>query len=388
MVNSELVNKVRDRFILAFDQEPLTVRAPGRINLIGEHTDYNDGFVLPAAVSQSIYFAVGRSTDGDNCTIISLDFDETFQFDLDGIAPLATGSWQNYILGVVSEVQRSGLVLGGFQLVFAGDVPLGSGMSSSAALECGAAFGLNALFSLDIKKLSLIKMAQSAEHKYAGVRCGIMDQFTSLMGKQEHALLLDCRSLEYQYFPVNLADYSLLLINSNISHSLASSEYNVRRRQCEEGVALVKKVYPNVVALRDVSMDMLNSVKETLSEVVYLRCKYVIEENDRVKRFAQALSKADMQLVGAILQEAHIAMRYEYEITCPEIDFIVDMTNEESAILGARMMGGGFGGCVITLIQEGKQSQFLEKLNQAYQAQFGLSVTPVPIQITDGVSQI
>ncbi|MEQ9299967.1 MAG: galactokinase [Cyclobacteriaceae bacterium] len=380
---------VKEQFRSSFDAAPsLLIRAPGRINLIGEHTDYNDGFVLPAAVAHSIYFAIGKSGHASRCSLISLDFDERYDFDLTDMEPLPTGSWQNYVMGVAAELAKTGQELSGFNLVFTGDVPRGSGMSSSAALECGICYGLNKLFDLWLSRLGMARISQLAEHHYAGVQCGIMDQFASLMGKQDQALLLDCRSLEYQYFPVALAQHSLLLLNSNVTHSLADSEYNIRRQQCQQGVKVFQTYYSKVEALRDISMAQFDSVKDKLPIAAAKRCKYVIEENERVKQLTQALSESDLHVVGAILKEAHQAMRYEYEITCPEIDFMADYANKHEKVLGARMMGGGFGGCILVLLEKGAEYELTAGLDEAYHQAFGKNITPIEVEIANGVSLI
>ena len=386
-MNKEIVNKVNTTFVDRFESTPLLVKAPGRINLIGEHTDYNNGFVLPAAVDQSIYLAVNTSAS-DQCTLVSLDMRETFTFSLDDFEPSKNTSWANYIMGVVAEIQKAGLSIQGFQMVFSGDVPQGSGMSSSAALECGTCFALNELFDLGISKVDMVKMSQKAEHNYAGVMCGIMDQFASMMGSEDHALKLDCESLEFDHFPIELSEHIIVLCNSNVSHNLADSEYNIRRKQCEEGVAILQTSYPTISSLRDVTMEQLNAHQQELPEVVYTRCKYVIEENERVVRMTQALSDADFTSVGEILKRAQEGMREEYEISCPEIDFMTEFANSRQDVLGARMMGGGFGGCTINLVNRGSEDQFITELNSAYKQKFNKEITPIKVTIADGVKCI
>ncbi|WP_258103308.1 galactokinase [Marinoscillum sp. MHG1-6] len=383
-MNSTIVEAVKEAFQEHFGQEPVLFNSPGRINLIGEHTDYNAGFVLPASVGQGIYFAVSPSGSDTGCSLVSLDFDERYDFDLSELKPLSQNSWQNYILGVVAEIQKAGKRVQGFNMVFSGDVPRGSGMSSSAALECGTCYALNTIFSLGFERVDMVKMSQLAEHNYAGVKCGIMDQFASMMGKADQVLLLDCQSLDYQYYPLQLEDYSLLLCNSNVSHNLASSEYNVRREQCESGVAVLQTKYPEIAFLRDASLEQLEEVKGDMDEVVYRRCKYVIEENERVISFTQALSNGDLTGAGNLLKVAQEGMRYEYEVTCPEIDFMADFANSRTDVLGARMMGGGFGGCTLNLIKKGSEDQFVEELSEAYQQKFNMQMTPIQVQLEDG----
>lgn len=387
-MNTELLNLVKGKFSELFSGEPVIVRSPGRINIIGEHTDYNLGFVLPAAVGHGIYFAVSVSGSDDACTLHSIDMNETYSFNISKIAPLPQGSWQNYLLGVVSEILKTGKKLQGFNLVFAGDVPRGSGMSSSAALECGTCFALNELFTLGFSRVEMVKMSQKAEHNYAGVMCGIMDQFASMMGKQDQVLLLDCKTLAYEHFPMKLEGYSLVLCNSNVSHSLASSEYNVRRKQCEEGVAVLNAEFGGIESLRDANLKQLESCKSKLSDVVYRRCKYVIEENDRLQNVTIALKSGALKTVGDILKSAQKAMESEYEITCPEIDFMADFANSRADVLGARMMGGGFGGCTINLVETKSLETFIAELNVAYLAHFRKEITPIAVNIADGVGLI
>lgn len=387
-MNTQIIRNVLDTFQSAFKSEPLLVKAPGRINLIGEHTDYNNGFVLPAAVDQSIYLAIAKSGDADQCSLISLDMDERYDFKISEISPLPANSWQNYLVGVVAQVVGSGHQLQGFNVVFSGDVPRGSGMSSSAALECGTCFGLNELFDLKISKVDMVKLSQKAEHTYAGVMCGIMDQFASMMGQENHALLLDCQTLEYRLFPIVLEEYTLMLCNSNVQHNLASSEYNVRRKQCDEGVAILQKKYSDIASLRDITMEMLASCQSDLDEVVYKRCEYVVKENARVLEMTKMMESGDLSGLGEILTIAEEGMRHEYEITCPEIDFMADFANSREDVLGARMMGGGFGGCTINLVKKGCEDEFVKELGAAYQVKFQKEITPIQVKIADGVKLI
>ncbi|MEQ8240407.1 MAG: galactokinase, partial [Cyclobacteriaceae bacterium] len=291
----ELASHVKKVFIEQFGQNPILIKAPGRINIIGEHTDYNNGFVLPAATNQAIYIAIAKA-ENSHSTLISLDLNQTHIFDINELVISKNKLWANYILGVLAEVKNAGHKLHNIHMVFSGDVPRGSGMSSSAALECGTCFGINEIFDLKINKLDMVKMSQMAEHNFVGVMCGIMDQFASTMGKQSHAMLLDCKTLDYNYFPISMEDYMIVLCNSNVSHSLADSEYNTRRLQCEDGVKKLKRFYPEIKSLRDVSLDQLKDKKSALSEVVFKRCKYIIEENVRVLAMTRAMEKADFEM--------------------------------------------------------------------------------------------
>lgn len=257
----------------------IIVRSPGRINLIGEHTDYNEGFVLPAAIDKAVYVVIEKN-EGDTIVLHSTDFNETVEYALSEIKPVL-GHWSTYILGVADQLQQRSYTIGGFKLAVYGDVPLGAGLSSSAAIECATAFALNELFGLGITRKELSLIAQKAEHEFAGVKCGIMDQFASLFGKKNNVIRLDCRSLDYEYFPLELGQYKLVLLDSQVKHSLASSEYNVRRSQCETGVAAIQQQYPAVKSLRDVNMEMINACIDP-ADIVYRRCKYVVEENIRL----------------------------------------------------------------------------------------------------------
>ncbi|UII20982.1 galactokinase [Fulvivirga ligni] len=383
-MNPTILEKIKSTYEKEFGEAPqLIVRSPGRINLIGEHTDYNLGFVLPAAVDKGIYMAFGKS-EGDTSRLVSVDQQEDFSFDIKQPTFKVEQQWYNYIIGTSSELIGLGAEVEGFNMVFSGDLPQGAGMSSSAALECGTAIGLNTLFDLNLSKEELIKASQKAEHNYVGVMCGIMDQFASTMGKEDQVILLDCRSLEYDYFPLELNAYSLLLCNSNVSHNLASSEYNVRRAQCEEGVAILKKHYPQVTSLRDVTMEMLEEHKAEFDSVVYLRCKYVVEENERVENFCDALKRHDLDEVSDILASAQHAMKTEYEITCPEIDFMADFANEKEEVKGSRMMGGGFGGCTINIVKNEYRETFKKELSAQYKAKFDIDIDFYDVNISDG----
>lgn len=364
----------------------MIIESPGRLNMIGEHTDYNLGYVLPAAIDKGIWMALSLSRNGGT-TVKAIDMKEEIQLPhFKDLKPFDKG-WANYVFGVVDQLQKAGLEVGPFQCVFGGNIPIGSGLSSSAALENATCFGLNELLGLGLDKMQMIHLSQKAEHEFVGVKCGIMDQFTSMMGEENKVLRLDCRSLEYETFPLKLAQYELVLLNSNVEHNLASSEYNIRRSQCEEGVSFMQQKDASVQSLRDVDMDMLNASKGQLSEVVYRRCKYVIEENERVLAFCAALESNDFAKVGRLLRRAQTAMKDEYEITCPEIDFLVDFAYEQPSVIGARMMGGGFGGCTINIVEKKGKEAFIEKIAKAYQEAFGIKTSPIKVKISNGVNK-
>lgn len=381
-------NKVIQKFKERFGHAPaLIIQSPGRMNMIGEHTDYNLGYVLPAAIDKGIWMALAESEDGLS-VFQAIDLNQEIQLpDFERLAPFDKG-WANYVIGVIDQLIKAGKKISPLKCVFGGNIPIGSGLSSSAALENATCFGLNELFDLGLSKMDMIKLSQKAEHEFVGVMCGIMDQFTSMMGEENKVLRLDCRSLEYQTFPLELEAYELVLLNSNVEHSLASSQYNIRRSQCEEGVAIMKKSDPNVHSLRDVSSELLESCKAAMPEVVYRRCKYIVEENERVLAFCEALDQKDFARAGQILKAAQWGMKNEYEITCPEIDFLVDFAYDHPGIIGARMMGGGFGGCTLNIVEKKQEQTFLTSITHAYKDKFGFETTPIKVKISDGVKRV
>ena len=369
-----------------FGYAPLLVRAPGRVNLIGEHTDYNNGFVLPAAIDKEIHFAVGLN-DGPEIRLYSYDKDDHYAVAPDQVAP-SQHPWANYLLGVVAQFQRRGLAVPGFDCVFGGNIPIGAGLSSSAAVECGLAFALNELLGAGLDRLTLAHMGQAAEHEYAGVRSGLMDQFASLFGRAGHVVRLDCRSLAYEYLPFNTDAYHLVLCNSGVKHALASSEYNTRRRECEQGVAVLQRYYPEVLSLRDATAAQLDRHREELGAVVYRRCQYVVQENQRVERTCQALLADDMATVGAQMYASHAGLRDQYEVSCRELDVLVQIAQAAPGVLGARMMGGGFGGCTINLVAAGQAAAFVQQATAEYRRRLDLPLETYTTTIVAGVSPL
>lgn len=361
----------------------ITVQSPGRINIIGEHTDYNDGFVLPAAIDKKTVFQIQKNGTTDEVNVYAANLKERFSFQLSDFQPLEDG-WQNYVMGVVHELQQRGATFSGFDCEFKGDVPIGSGMSSSASLECSFAFGLNELFELGFDKWQLIKACQMAEHNFVGIKCGIMDQFASMMGKAQQVMLLDCRSLEFEYFPLDLGNYELLFLNTNVTHSLANSQYNQRRSDCEEGVQLLQKKYPHIKNLRDVSLDMLSPMKNSLPERIFRRCHHVVAENKRVQQATQALLEGQHNQLGQLMYQSHFSLQNDYEVSCPELDFLVQQTVDKGYILGSRMMGGGFGGCTINIINQKFKQHFVEEASGAYWKQFHIHLDVYAVSIEDG----
>lgn len=379
-------NKVISKFKSIFKSSPLLISSPGRINLIGEHTDYNDGFVLPAAIDQNMIFGFSEN-NLNKLRVFSMDYDEEFECDIHEIQKTDI-SWVNYILGVIDQYQKAGYTIKGFDCVFTSTIPIGVGLSSSAALECGMAFGLNTLFDLGIAKSSQIKYAQMAEHTFAGVLCGIMDQFVNMMGKKGHAIKLDCRSLEYEYIPVHLKEYQFILCNSGVKHELSNSEYNTRRNECEAGVIVIQKDYLEVSHLRDVTLNMLNGIRNEIPPTVFKRCEHVILENERVNSACEALKQENMYAFGEFMYESHDSLSNLYEVSCKELDFLVDFTRENADVLGSRMMGGGFGGCTINLIKRSAKHSFLKSIKKAYKNYFNITLECYDVEITDGISII
>ncbi len=380
-----MIDLIKNIFNDLFPGKPLMVKSPGRINLIGEHVDYNDGFVLPAAIDRATYFAVSKSTE-KTAAIYSQEYQEFYKFDFSNPAKVESPAWANYLLGIVNQLQEAGHTIGSFNCVFGGDIPIGAGMSSSASIECGFAFALNTLFDLHIDRISLIKMAQMAEHTYAGVKCGIMDQFASMMGKRESALLLDCRSLDHRYVPLALGDCQIVLFDTKVKHSLASSEYNKRRQECERGVETLSKHYPEVKSLRDVSREMLDKHRDELTEKEFDRCSFVVEEIDRVQQAVIDLEANNLIAFGKKMFETHDGLSRKYEVSCAELDFLVDKVRSMPGVLGARMMGGGFGGCTINIIKSAAIPKVIAEINSSFAGKFNVEPGHYVMNVEQGTS--
>lgn len=363
----------------------LEIDSPGRINIIGEHTDYNNGFVLPTAIDKKIRFKFRKNNSSNICNVYSANFKTSFSFDLKNVKP-SNQQWENYILGVIFEIQQLSDKLEGFDCILDSNIPVGSGISSSAALECGLAYGLNELFKLKLSKITLVKIGQRTEHNYVGTKCGIMDQFASVMSKAGHVILLDCQSLEYSYVPIHIEPYKILLLNTNVSHNLASGEYNVRRKQCEEGVKIIQKKYPEVNSLRDVSPEMLATFKNDLDSVTFNRCSYVVDEKDRVLNTVEALKNNELTVVGENMYKTHEGLSKLYEVSCPELDFLVNFSKNYNKVIGARVMGGGFGGCTINIVHKDFIEQFTKEASEAYFNKFNIKLTAFEAMPSEGTS--
>ena len=348
----------------------VVTRSPGRINLIGEHTDYNNGFVLPAAIDKAAYVVLTPRTDQE-IRLHSVDMNEDYTTTAEALTKSVASSWPNYILGVIEQFKLAGVGIGGLDGALTGDIPIGAGLSSSAAVECAVALGLNHLYKAGFDKLTLVKMSQKAENQFVGVQCGIMDQFASVFGKHQHVIKLDCRSLDYEYVPFNMDGIKVLLLDTNVEHSLGSSEYNVRRTQCEAGVALISAKEPSVKSLRDVTLSMLEKYVLPVDELVYRRCKYVVEENNRLLAACIDLENGDVAAFGKKMFETHYGLSRMYEVSCAELDFLVEEVRNNPAVLGARMMGGGFGGCTINLVREKAIDELIKITSLAYKNSMG-----------------
>ena len=381
-MNTNLIERIKTSFNTQFGTEPLLVFSPGRINLIGEHTDYNEGFVFPAAIDKGIVAAIDTS-DTAFCTIVSADKNEAIKFHLSNLQSIPNGSWRNYVLGVVDEVQKKGLLLKPFHMVFGGDIPDGAGLSSSAALENSVVFALNEFFSLKLSKKEMILISQKTEHYFVGVHCGIMDQYASMFGVQDKALLLDCRTLKASEFIIDFKEYTLLLINTHITHHLAESAYNDRRFVCEKIAKLL-----HIKALRDANEADLLKIQDQISTEDYQKALYIIQENQRVLEASKALKNNKLTDFGKLLYSSHSGLQHQYDVSCAELDFLVDFTRELPEVLGARMMGGGFGGCTLNLIKKEEVDPFIEKASVAYFQKFGINISTYQLKISNGVRLI
>lgn len=376
-----MIQKLQQAFRERYNKEATIIGAPGRVNLIGEHTDYNYGFVLPGAVDKKIYVAIapnGTST----VNVFANQFNESYSFSLDVSAPQK--GWMNYLLGVTYHIQQRGKKIEGVDLIIDGDIPVGAGMSSSAALCSAYGFALNELFQLGLSRMDLAFIGQKTEHTFVGLQCGIMDQFASLHGKKGHVMKLDCRSLEYEYIPFDFPAYKIVLVNSMVSHTLASSEYNVRRRQCEEGIAILKKHYPEITSLRDIEPAQLLQHKDELPPIVFDRCSYVVYEKERVLASCEALKKNDLATFGKLMFATHEGLSKKYSVSCTELDFLVECAQHITGVAGARMMGGGFGGCTINIVQADAVDNFTQKIQAAFANLFKKTPEVYVTQIEDG----
>jgi len=356
--------------LAALGEETRVFRAPGRVNLIGEHTDYNDGFVLPAAIDREVLMAINPHA-GRQVTLTSQDFHGVSTFSLDEIGYDPAQPWSNYLRGVCYVLEEAGFHLRGADIIFGGDVPIGSGLSSSAALEVATATAFLALAEYDLPGEDVARLCQRAENEFVGTRCGIMDQFISTLGAAGHALLIDCRSLAHRSIPIP-PGVKLVVGDTGVRRGLVTSEYNTRRSQCEEGVALLQTVLPDITALRDVTPDQLQTHKALLPEMTYRRCRHVVTEDARVLEAVDAMETGNLVALGRLLNASHESLRDDYEVSCMELDIMVEIARQQPGVYGARMTGAGFGGCMITLVADDAAEAFVAAVAPAYAATTGL----------------
>ncbi|MCK5400553.1 MAG: galactokinase [Flavobacteriaceae bacterium] len=377
-MKNSLEYKIVSLFIDKFKTKPIVVFSPGRINIIGEHTDYNEGFVFPGAIDKYIVAAIQKSKS-ELCSIYAYNKDETYQFHLNNIEKAPNGSWKNYVLGVISELQKKGINLKPFNVVFGGDIPGGAGLSSSAALENGIVFGLNEVFQLGLTKREMIFISQKAEHNFVGVKCGIMDQYSSMFGKENHLLFLDCRTVEAKPIYIDFKDFELVLINTNVKHSLSESAYNERRATCEKVSSILEKK-----SLRDANEEDLLKIKDQISEDDYQKALYVIQEIERTQKAVKAIENEDIIELGKLIYSSHNGLQHQYKVSCDELDFLVDRAKENSHVVGARMMGGGFGGCTINVIAKSETKNFITHVTEKYKEKFNKECSVYLVNLSDG----
>jgi galactokinase len=382
------IEKIVERFQELSSASPRAFRSPGRVNLIGEHTDYNDGFVMPFALDRDCV-TVAALRDDDTVNARALDVDESVTFKLSDEPEKQTGGWRDYVEGVIRLLVERHRVTRGMDLVFSSNVPMGGGLSSSAALLTSVGLAYVTLICVDYEREELALIAQKAEREYVGMRSGIMDQFTAVFGRREHAMLLDCRSREIEQKPLNtLKGAKFLVCDSKVQHSLASSEYNQRRAQCELGVKILRRALGNIDALRDVTPEELEHFREDLPEIVYRRCKHVVTEDQRTLAAAQALEVGNADRMGELMLASHQSLRFDYQVSCPELDLLVDAAKEIDGVYGARMTGGGFGGCTVNLISEDVEEVFRKVVTDIYRGTFDIKPDIYAFEAADGASEI
>jgi galactokinase len=368
------------------DLQPRLFRAPGRVNLIGEHTDYNHGFVLPIAINFSTWVSLTPLAQR-KLKIFSENFGEAVEFNLDDTSPTRRGHWSDYVIGVAVTLERSGHRLRGARLSLRGEVPIGSGLSSSASVEVATAFALAANADLEIDRSELAQLCRQAENEYVGARVGIMDQFVSLYGRARKALLLDCRSLEYRLLPIS-DNTCLVVCNTMVKHELAGGAYNERRAQCEAGVAFLAQKLPNVTALRDVTIDQLNRYSSDLPEGVFRRCRHVVTENARVVDAANSLSRGDSIHLGKLMLESHRSLRDDFEVSCRELDLMVGLAREIEGVYGARLTGGGFGGCTVNLVSREQVDEFKARVGSGYERETKVKPEIYVLEAANGAEEL
>ncbi len=387
-MQEQLIENNKKHFISHFQNEPDAVYlAPGRINIIGEHIDYNDGFVLPAAIDKYVCFSI-RKSNNNKIEIVAIDMNDKYSLNIDDELMPINKIWMNYLLGVLNEFKKRNIILPSFQLAFSSTIPMGAGLSSSAALECGFAFTLNDTFHLGLSKKDIALIGQQAEHHFAGVKCGIMDQFASVFGEKDKVIKLDCNTLDYEYYDANLGDYGLLLFDTCVKHTHLTSGYNDRRNEVEEGIRIIKQHFPEVKNFRDCTASMIEQLKHKLGETIYKRCHFVVAEISRVAIAANALNDKAYELLGKTMTATHKGLSEEYEVSCAESDFIVTIALDQTFVAGARMMGGGFGGCCLILLKNDAKESLIQLMTEKYKSTFDIDVKYYDVKIGDGIRRI
>jgi galactokinase len=380
-------DRLRLTFLELYSREPRLFWAPGRVNLIGEHTDYNDGFVLPMAIDAGTVVAAASRNDRI-VRVRSANLDESAQFDLDRPGEQVRHIWLDYVEGMARSLEELGFRLGGADLLMQSDVPLGAGLSSSAALEISVGLALLGLAGIDVDRRTLAQAGQRAEHNYVGIKCGIMDQYIASLGRSGHALLIDCRTLESTLIPMNLEGITVVVCDTRVKHALASSEYNLRREQCSRGVEILREVLPDIQALRDVSEAELERYQERLPELILKRCRHVVTENARTLAAADALKAGDLKIMGELMYASHTSLDRDYKVSCPELNLLVEIARSLDGVIGARMTGGGFGGCTVSLVDRSRLEAFRDDVTGRYLGAMGLTPSVYVFDASDGAKEI
>jgi len=385
-MKKKLVQQVTAHFNEQFKSEPAHIfLSPGRINIIGEHVDYNDGYVLPAAINKYVCFAVSQNT-ATECTLIAKDLNETYTFNLtDDLVPVDK-MWVNFFLGVLQQLKEKSFAMTGFNIVFSSTIPMGAGLSSSAAVECGFAYALNTIFDLKLTKEEIALIGQKSEHTFVGVNCGIMDQFASVFGQKNKVIKLDCNTLEYEYHNADFKEYALLLLDSKVKHTHLTSGYNDRRNEVEKGLAILKQHYPGVNTFRDLNEAQVVAIKDELGDVIFRRCLFVVREIQRVLDAVAALEAQDFAKLGHLMFKTHDGLSKNYEVSCEEIDFLVDAVRNDENVIGSRMMGGGFGGCSINLVKKEAVNDVIERVTAEYKQKFNIKLEAYKVKIAKGTT--
>ena len=392
MNNNKIINDLEKKFLEIFgeskpDQKLYCFRAPARVNIIGEHTDYNDGFVMPISINKKIYLLI-RKRDDLNFNLISLNYPDKkiTNFDINKIEK--TNNWTDYPKGIISILTKLGYKLSGMDMLYWGDIPIASGLSSSAAIEVVTCYAFNIVNGLNIDRKQIALLSQKAENEFVGMKCGIMDQFIITLGREDNALLIDCRSLDYEYIPLELKDIGIVVCNTKLPRKLITSEYNLRREECDKGVEILKQYLPEIKKLRDVNIEQFEKYKNNLPENIRKRCEHVIQENNRVIKAKQAIKNKNFIDLGKLLIQSHNSLRYLYEVSCPELDTMVESVITKYDVYGARMIGAGFGGCVIAMVKKYIIDKFISKVYAEYKTKTGIIPEFYVCDIIDGVCEI